>query len=594
MRETKQCQNCKSEFVIEPEDFKFYEKMQVPAPTFCPECRLIRRLAWRGDRAFYRRKEDFSGSEIFSMYSNAYKGKVFPHNVYWSDKWNPMDYGREYDFSRPFFEQFEALLKEVPIPAKTITEPVSEYSNNAAGLKNCYLVFNAGFSEDCGYGYRVAYLKDSYDMAHSENSELCYECFKCRRCYRAVFSSNCEECHDIFFSKNLVGCSNCFGCVNLRNKQYHIFNQPSSKEQYFEELKKLEAGSFNNVQKLRDRTLVLFLNYPAKFIQDRKNSTVSGDYIYNSKNVFSSFDIENGENLKYCHEIHYNPSAKDSYDYTCWGENASLLYECSSCGESVAGLTFCFNCYAQSRNLAYSIFCTNSSDLFGCIGLKNKNYSILNKQYTKEEYEKLRAKIIQHMNDMPYIDKKGRVYKYGEFFPIELSPFSYDESIAHEYFPLKKEEADVLGYGWKGPESRNYQITKKSGDLPDHINDAADSVLNEIIGCAHEQKCNENCTQAFRVIPKELEFLKKMNLPLPRLCPNCRHYQRIKQRSPLKLWHRKCQCAGEKSENKIYTNTADHIHHKKDERCPNEFETTYSPERPEIVYCEQCYLREVV
>ncbi|MDP3784615.1 MAG: hypothetical protein Q8R12_00870, partial [bacterium] len=60
------------------------------------------------------------------------------------------------------------------------------------------------------------------------------------------------------------------------------------------------------------------------------------------------------------------------------------------------------------------------------------------------------------------------------------------------------------------------------------------------------------------------------------------------------LWHRKCQCAGEKSENGIYQNTADHIHHPKDQLCPNEFETTYAPERPEIVYCEQCYIREVV
>ncbi|MDP3762567.1 MAG: hypothetical protein Q8Q97_00650, partial [bacterium] len=83
-------------------------------------------------------------------------------------------------------------------------------------------------------------------------------------------------------------------------------------------------------------------------------------------------------------------------------------------------------------------------------------------------------------------------------------------------------------------------------------------------------------------------------LPLPRLCPNCLHYQRIKQRNPLKLWHRKCQCAGPTSENKAYQNTADHIHHQKDQPCQNEFETTYAPERAEIVYCEQCYLREVV
>ena len=35
--ETKTCQNCKNDFIIEPDDFSFYEKMKVPAPTFCPE-----------------------------------------------------------------------------------------------------------------------------------------------------------------------------------------------------------------------------------------------------------------------------------------------------------------------------------------------------------------------------------------------------------------------------------------------------------------------------------------------------------------------------------------------------------------------------
>ncbi len=42
--ETKTCQNCKKEFQIEPEDFAFYEKINVPPPTFCPECRMIRRM----------------------------------------------------------------------------------------------------------------------------------------------------------------------------------------------------------------------------------------------------------------------------------------------------------------------------------------------------------------------------------------------------------------------------------------------------------------------------------------------------------------------------------------------------------------------
>ncbi len=286
---------------------------------------------------------------------------------------------------------------------------------------------------------------------------------------------------------------------------------------------------------------------------------------------------------------------KDSMD-TDYGDNGSIFYETLSAGEDGAFKTmFCMIVWGGVETY-YSQHSFNSSSLFACIGLRNKSYCILNKQYTKEEYETLVPKIIKHMNDMPYIDKKGRVYKYGEFFPPELSPFSYNETIAQEYFPLTKEEAINQGYSWKDPEPRNYQITLKTPDLPDHIKDVKDSILNDIIQCAHQlggetAKCNEQCTQAFRVIPQELDFLRKMNLPLPRLCPNCRHYQRIKQRNPLKLWHRRCQCNNQDTRNK-YQNTIEHEH--KDQPCPNEFETTYAPERPEIVYCEKCYLKEVV
>ena len=225
------------------------------------------------------------------------------------------------------------------------------------------------------------------------------------------------------------------------------------------------------------------------------------------------------------------------------------------------------------------------------------------------------------MNEQPYISRKSQItnpklqinsnnqnsktqtreiiYRYGEFFPPELSPFAYNETIAQEYFPLTKEQAIDKGYRWKDPETRNYKITLKTEQIPDHIKDVKDDIVNQIIQCGHydmdskKTVCNEQCATAFKIIPQELEFYRKMNLPLPRLCPNCRHYQRIKQRNPLKLWHRKCQCAGEKSDNKVYQNTIEHNHHGTD-HCPNEFETSYAPERKEIVYCEKCYQEEVI
>ncbi|MFH1388212.1 MAG: hypothetical protein ABIG88_02825, partial [Patescibacteria group bacterium] len=187
---------------------------------------------------------------------------------------------------------------------------------------------------------------------------------------------------------------------------------------------------------------------------------------------------------------------------------------------------------------------------------------------------KLRTKIIKHMNDMPYTDKKGRIYKYGEFFPPELSPFGYNETIANEYFPLTKEEALKQGYNWNDKPKNEYKPTIKASNLPDNIKDVDNSILKEVIECENVRPLGSNkCTGSgvFRLIPTELKFYKKMNLPLPRLCPDCRHRERIKQRNPLKLWKRKCMKKG----------------------CHNEFQTTYSPDRKEIVYCEKCYNKEV-
>jgi len=62
----KSCQNCKNDFTIEPDDFSFYEKIKVPAPTFCPECRMVRRLSFRNERNLFRRKDARTGKESFS------------------------------------------------------------------------------------------------------------------------------------------------------------------------------------------------------------------------------------------------------------------------------------------------------------------------------------------------------------------------------------------------------------------------------------------------------------------------------------------------------------------------------------------------
>jgi hypothetical protein len=569
--ETRQCQSCKQDFIIEPDDFAFYEKMKVPPPTWCPECRARRRFAARDFRVLYKRKSDWSGKIIFSIFPQSSPYKVYETDIWWSDKWDPMQYGQEYDFKRPFFEQIRELSLKVPQPAQTMWNAVnSDYCTGSNNLKNCYLVFVATNDEDCMYSSWINKTKNSIDVTRIESSEECYESFGLIKSHRVFFSSDCEECVDVWFSKDLQGCMNCIGCINLRNKQYYIFNQSYSKDEYQKKLLEFDFGSLINLERFNKQAEEFFSKNIVRYIHGKHNFDVSGDYINNSKNVKDSYYVQSGEDCRYVQYL-ITPSTKDAMDLSLWGENSELIYEVSSCGENSSKIKLSYRTYRSSHDCTYCMICSSSANLFGCVGLQKKEYCILNKQYTKEEYEKLMPLVIEHINEMPYIDKKGRVYKYGEFFPPELSFFSYNETLAFSDFPLTKEEALSEGYMWKDPEEKDYKITLQSELIPNHIKDITDDILNEAIGCMHKGECPDGCTVAFRVTKQELDFYRFHNIPIPRLCHNCRHAKRVKGKNSIKLYHRKCMKLG----------------------CTNEFETSYAPDRPEIVYCESCYNNEV-
>ncbi|OGY98659.1 MAG: hypothetical protein A2855_01350 [Candidatus Liptonbacteria bacterium RIFCSPHIGHO2_01_FULL_57_28] len=456
---------------------------------------------------------------------------------------------------------------------------------NASYIKNCYFTRGAAHAEDCAYVIWDEASKQCMDSHMTDHCELGYGNVNTIRCYKAISSVNCEDCQDVIFSKDCVSCSNCFGCVGLRGKSYHIFNAPYSKEEYVRKLEEMDLGSWRSMEDLEHRSHEFWLKFPVKFMQGLQNAGVSGDYIYNSKNAKTCYRVRETEDSKYCMNL-LNGPVKDCYDYANWGGGSELLYEALVCGDNTYNIKFSWNCYGGAKNIQYSIYCHGAADIFGCVSVKKTPYCILNKQYSKEEYEVLVPKLIEHMNAMPYVDKKGRIYKYGEFFPGELSPFPYNISEAHELFPKTKDETLKDGYIWKNEEERGYASTLAPEELPDHIKDVDEGILREVIACAHKG-CDEECTGAFRIIKRELEFLKRLGLPLPRLCPNCRHYQRLQWRNLPRFYPRQCMC-----DYQVHNNTIKHSHHENG-RCPNEFETSYAPDRPEIVYCEQCYQAEV-
>ena len=590
--EIKNCQNCKQDFTIESEDFSFYEKIKVPPPTFCFDCRVQRRMTFRNERVLYRRRCDAPGhtEKMLSVFTPESKQKVFCHGAWWGDGWDAMEYGRDIDFSRPFLEQVRELWADVPDIALLNINPVnSEYCSITEGNKNCYLVFGGDFNQDTLYSTYIFRSRDSMDTYWVQNSELNYETVDCSSCTKLSWSRYCEGCYDSAFLFNCKGCHDCFGCVNLSNKSYCIFNEQYSKEEYFKKMSEIDLSDHAVVEEMKQKFATHMVNYPRRFAKLLRSTHSSGDNLENCKDCKHCFDMfEGAENCAYSF-LAYS-QVKDSFDVDHVGLGTELVCDSSTVypGHRVFFSRFIFG----GRNVQYSYHTHNSNDIFGCVGLRNKQFCILNKQYTKEEYETLVPKIIQHMKDKPYVDAKGREHSFGEFFPVEMSPFAYNETLAQEMFPLSGEAAEHGGYKWRKKEVKEYIPTKSASDLPPRIDRVDDSILSEIIECAHKGTCNDLCSSAFKIVPAELAFYRNRNIPLPHLCSNCRHYRRLEQRNPMRTWHRTCQCSGAKSSNNVYQNTATHIHGT--EPCTTEFETSYAPDRPEIVYCEKCYQQEVV
>lgn len=577
--ETKSCQNCTKDFIIEIEDFNFYEKIKVPPPTFCPECRMQRRMAWRNERSLYRNKCAFSGKDILSMFAPETGFIVYERDIWWSDKWDPVSFGQDYDFSKPFFEQFKELMFRVPLASLGNTNcPGTEYSNHNIDCRNCYLIYASIINENVSYAHGAVNVKDSFDLYAVMKSEQCYDDVICAGLFKTNFSYDSDDSINSSFLTSCVNLQDCLGCINLRHKSYCIFNKQYSKEEYKKEIEVYDFGSYKILEKFKKKYNDYIKTQPRRYASILKSTKVTGDNILTSKNSKMIFDIFGEvEDSKYI--THAGMGLKNSYDGYGMGARAELLYEGVDSGLDASKNLFSILTH-RCLQTNYTYMCYSSKNLFGCVGLQKQEYCILNKKYSKEEYKKLIPKIIQHMNNMSYIDKKGRVYKYGEFFPAELSPFGYNETIAQEYYSLTKKEVQDYGFNWKSKAERNYKIEIKTKDLSDHIKNAEDSIIGKVIGCLHDDSCNEQCTEAFKILSSELQFYKKNNIALPRLCPNCRHYQRLKKRNPLNLWHRQCMCEKE-----------NHFHRKK--KCIEKFETPYSFNRPEIVYCEQCYQQEV-
>lgn len=550
------CTNCAQDFVISDDDLAFYKNVsptfdgktyEIPPPTLCPLCRNKKRYIWRPELIVFPRKSDKSGKSILSLYPEDAPVTVYGEDEWWSDDWDPLEYGRDFDFDRPFFDQLKELIQEVPLIARGVfSNENCDYINNASYCKNCYLIAGCNYDENCYYGNYVNRCNDCTDCCFIVECELCYECIDSQKCQRLQYSQQCSNCHDSAFLFHCRGCRSCFGSVNLVNREYVFFNEQLSREEYEKRIEDVELHKRSRRDEVRKHFESHKLQFPHRCLYGEQNEEVTGNAISRSRNSTACFDASG---LEDCHNCAWLHSSKNCRDHFAWGFSAEECLECVEVGDGINRTMFSVTIFGGS-NVYYSYTCLgHCAHLFGCVGLRKKEYCILNKKYSKEEYEKLVSKIIEHMQ---------RTGEWGQFLPYSVCPIAYNQSVAQEYFPITEEEAENMGAKW-APEP---EYEKKESLLPDTIAEIPEGISQEVLSCAVTGK-------PYKLIEQELAFYRDQNIPPPNKCFTQRHRERLARRNPRMLFARECS------------------------QCQKKLETSYAPERPEKVVCEECFLKEV-
>jgi hypothetical protein len=547
--ETKNCEHCKQNFTISDEELALYKKVEIELPTLCHFCRIKLHLSFWMFGKFRKGKSDLTGESLITVLPEKTRYPIYSLHEWHSDKWNAMDYGMDYDSTVPFLKQLQNLQEKVPHPHQNgANNTKCDWCDDVWNSKNCYLSRSMEECEDLLYSYRNLWVKNSIDVVVCFNSEKCFNSSDCHHSYKLFYSKHSRDCIDSSFLYDCRNCQNCFMCWNLRNKSYCIENVQYSKEEYEEKLKSFKLGSHKSIQSFKKR----FEEIIKKEIVHRQNFNLKiydsdGDYLLDCKNCHNCNTINNSEDTFNCIRGMMHKSDIDADG--CW--YSELIGNCSGCINSYA---LKYSSWSSSRYSEYLDLCIECEYCFGCVGLKKKKYCILNKQYSKEEYEKLKEKIIFDMK------KRG---EYGKFLPYSMSAGPFNFSTSFLYFgDTKKEDILKLGGYWEDIDENNIEGMSTS-ELPDDIKDVPDDIINKALICPETG-------WRFNIAQNELIFYRENNIPLPRYHFDVRIKNQLKYLTILKSFRYKC----------FY--------------CQKDIEAYYLPEwHYQKIACEECYKQNI-
>jgi hypothetical protein len=516
---SKICTDCKQEFEISSGDLDLYNKVGLEIPAQCFFCRIKQHFGFIVFGKFRKGKSALSGENLITVLPERSRYPIYKSHEWWGDAWDPISFGQDYDSSRGFFEQLKELQEKIPRAHQTGENSTNcDWCDDVWESKNCYLCRSLLKCENCSYLYRVIGCKDSFDLAYCFNLQNSYDCLFCHDSFNVNFCENSRDCIDSSFLFDCRNCQNCFMSWNLRNKSYVIRNKQYTKEAYEVEMSKIKLDSDNEVQNLRkefENILKTQVVHRENFNLRTTNST--GNYLSDCDKCVNCFSWEKSQN---CRNHIRGMATKDSIDQTfTWntelsGNNSGVF----------GGFAIKHSSWSDGRYSEYLDNCVEVEYCFGCVGLRKKKYCILNKQYTKEEYEVLKERIVSDMKSQG---------EYGKFLPYSMGLCEYNFSTGMIYFPntTKQEILENGGY-WLDEDLSSTDGTSPL-ELPDSIKDTGENVSGKALICP-------NTKYRFNISSDEYNFHKRKNLALPRNHFDFRMLEKIKKMAIIKDYPYKC------------------------------------------------------
>ncbi|NUJ98000.1 hypothetical protein HGA92_04415 [Candidatus Gracilibacteria bacterium] len=516
----KKCKNCKKVIIESPLEEKIKTSIGIQE-EICTDC------AWQGLLSFwpsigkwYKRKCDFSGETIVTMYPENARFPIYKYKYFESDSWSPPFLS--VDFSKNIFKQIKELQEKTPRPHMLgKNQENCDYCDDVWSSKNCYLSLSMLNCESIFYSYRNIDCSYCSDIIYCHFMENCHDMTLSSHCYKVFYGFNIKNSSESMFLSDCRNVKNCFMCWNLRDKEYCILNKQYTQEEYEKFIKKYNFGSRQEIEKLK-KGFNEHLKENSYFTENINVSCEksSGNFLTNCKNCENCFLLEESED---CINVIRGYKNKNSMNCSglLEGEKCYMVNQ-SSYVYNLKYSSYCGNCKESS----YLDNCSNCSYCFGCVGLKNKEFCILNKQYTKEEYEKTIKKIEENMRNIGI---------FGNFFPYTMMYSGYNTTLAIIYFPLEKEE--VLGLGGYWEEDEEKEFGGEIFELLDDIKDISTDFASKAILCKKTNK-------PFNFSKEAIEFHQKNNIALP----NISHIERMKEKymplSYIKPYISKCNISG--------------------------------------------------